>query len=341
MAYSVPESGSLTAEESKNLIQSLKGEYGISMEEIDRATLMKSGFQEVTGDQLARLSGVLQQAPGLLANRAIQKNYEGAVRLVVPPDMPEGAHAMAAKKLGTDVFYGEYVNDKNRIAGKAGYQNIDATAANAAQLANAVFAAASVATQQHYLHNIDKKLKALKSSTADILQFLELDKRTELQAQQAFLTEIFENLEAINLCEDQRRATITSVQTIRQKAMSAMVFYQERTRQRTQTRPSDAGKTEIKENIRKITADIAPYWLSIHTYGMAYILEILLTKNFNSRYLKNIARILREQQQKYDACYTECAEEISRYVQKLAPEKDMLWLMRWHPAEFREYGPLR
>ena len=55
-------------------------------------------------------------------------------------------------------------------------------------------------------------MEAIQESTDSILQFLELDKRSELQAEQMFLAETVQDLEDITLCEAQRQASVVNAQ---------------------------------------------------------------------------------------------------------------------------------
>ena len=213
-------------------LEVLRKTYHLSIQPAKDWDKEKEQFFEVNSDLTARLLGAMQPLNGLLSNQAIMKSFEGAVKFVVPANLPANAQLLAATKLGSNTFYGDYYtvmpNGAYRFVGKGGFEPFDAKTANFVQLTSTVFAIASIATQQYFLKRIDDKLEKIQKTTRDILQFLELDKRTHLQSQDSFLAELYHNAAKIIDCPIQRQASVTTVQNIRMEAQAAVLFYQAR-----------------------------------------------------------------------------------------------------------------
>lgn len=313
----------------KGLAEQLEQNYGILVEKIDKKEFDKTGFLEISEDKFAQFTSVLQQVPGLFANKSVADTFEGAYRLVLPENLPLYAELTPISTLGTGVTNTTFrdVTKKGKpFVAQAGIEKIEKAAVAAPQIAYAAFSVASIATGQYFMQRIDKKLKGIDRCSKEILQFLELEKASTLQAQQAYLEEIQQNLSAILSCQAQRQATIVSVQTIRQNALSSILFY---CRQIAASLAGIGSKKDNKEKtwerIDKVVSNFPFYWLSLHLYGMSSLSELMLTRNTDSTYLNYIQSDIKKYCDDYEQCYRNCEEKVNAQIDSMEEGKKLLF----------------
>lgn len=312
----------------EELRKKLEDSFGILMaelqaEEIDTEILREKGYWKVPKDIVARLSPLLQSAVGIGVNRETFRTFEGAVKLVIPSDLPAGATPMLRRGLGKGVnSFNFHFQGTQGIVGQGGWAVIDTASADLAQAAYGVFSLASVVTGQYFMQRIDKKMESIQKSTDTILQFLELDKRSELQAEQMFLNETLQDLEDMVFCETQRQAAIVNGQAIRQRAMAAVLFYSNRVESITSDISSKKYKSAEWEELQKqLLSHIASYQLSLCAYGTSVFLEVMLTGNTDRAYLCRLLERLKVQQEEYDKCLATCYERLIKWVEDADPNK--------------------
>lgn len=320
-------------ENSASLLTTLKQDYGITLEEIAPAKLQTQEFQKLSSDKAASFLQVLQYVPGFLSNKAIQDTYAGAYRLIIPNNLPVGVEMMPRSGLGKNLV-GTIFRDSTtkQFVAQGGLEKINETAAMAPQIAYAVFSVASIATGQYFMAQINGKLSVIEKTSTNILRFLELDKRSELQAQQIYISEVYQNIDAIISCAPHRQATIVSIQSIRSNALSAILFYQQQLHTRIHLDDVVEGadkkpkKKQIEELSNDVATDISHYWLSLSLYCSAAILEFLLAQNTNQLYLQFVKQDLIKQCNTYKECYNSCKTKILDYIQQIAP-KEKIYLV--------------
>lgn len=312
----------------EELRKKLEDSFGILMaelkaEEVDAETLQEKGYWKAPKDIAARLSPLLQPAVGMGANQEILRTFEGAVKLVIPPNLPTGATPMLRRGLGEGVnSFNFHFQGTQGIVGQGGWAAIDTASADLAQAAYGAFSLASVVTGQYFMQRIDQKMETIQKSTDSILQFLELDKRSELQAEQMFLNETLQDLEDMILCETQRQASIVNAQAIRQRAMAAVLFYSNRVESITADISSKKYKSAEWEELQKqLLSHIASYQLSLCAYGTSAFLEVMLTGNTDRAYLCRLLERLKMQQEEYDKCLATCYERLIKWAEGADPNK--------------------
>ena len=314
----------------EELEKKLKESFGILMaeltaEEADTETLKEKGYWKLPKAAAARISPLLQSVAGLGANQTVQGTFQGAVKLVYPPNLPASANVELTPRsgMGPGVFSTKW-RDKatKQFAGEGGVMEIDEAQADIAQAAYGIFSLASVVTGQYFMQRIDQKMESIQESTDSILQFLELDKRSELQAEQMFLAETIQDLEDITLCESQRQASVVNAQNTRKKALAAALFYGSRIESTTAEISSKEYKaSKWEETQKQLLSYIANYQLSLWAYGTAIFLEVMLTGNTERAYLQRILKRMNEQQKNYDQCLASCYERLIKYAEDADPGK--------------------
>ncbi len=309
----------------------LKEKYHLDVQPVENWNQEKSHMIELDPDLTAHFLGAVQPLQAVVSNKAVADSFEGAIRFVVPADLPEGARLLDAKKLGPGASYGDYYikrpDGSYSFVGKGGFEEFDTKTADLVQLSSAVFAAASIVTQQYFLQRIDAKLEKIQQNTRDILQFLELDKRTRLQSQDRLLTELYHNAQKIMGCPVQRQASVVTVQNIRVEAQSAVLFYQMRIDENTKLAPKETTK-QVLERLEKVAQDIPFYWYALQIYCRATVLELLLSENRDHDYLQYIRQDLYQRCAEYQSCFQQWYQNADECIQTIGINKITAFLLK-------------
>lgn len=108
------------------------------------------------------------------------------------------------------------IRENGKFVGSASFYTMSAQAA-----LMGVFTAMSVASGQYFLSQINNEMWMMNMKLDEILEFLYGDKKTEL----SFIRYAYENYVSIMSHEQQRIATITSLQEAKKVAMKDIEFY--------------------------------------------------------------------------------------------------------------------
>lgn len=298
----------IEAEGQAQVLDALRQQYGISLLPTDLAAIQEMGFELLPQEGLARVSGALQQIPGLLHGQnlqnAYQETYAGAYRLLIPEgcgNAPKMDISRLTEEFGPDAESMIFMSPDGKIKRHGGVQKIDPPDVRAQQAAYLAFSAASVATSQYFLYRIDKKLETIESTTTEIIQFLESDKKNQLKGNYETLLDYYNRLHFIMEDDSLRRAALQQVAAIQRESMQAMSFYQEKVQQEY-TLINEQLKKQVKkvlELLNKAKLSLSCYWLSVFVYEFSVTLEILLAQNTAGRSLKQIQQKIAEYEQFY------------------------------------------
>lgn len=306
---------SVREDESRQALETLEQDYGIILRPMEPAELERGDFQVLPADSLARLSGALQQLPGLVAGQSLknvyQNTYANAYRLLIPKgseNMSFMKNSRLAGEFGEGAIDLTLVDSGGTIRRKAGVEKIDPPDMRAQQIAYLAFSAASLVTNQYFLQRIDKKLEKIQQATKEILHFLELDKQSQLQGQWDYLSNSYAKLDSIMGDQNLQQATLTQVQAIKTHTMGDIQLYQ--TYAQSSMDSFEAGlskffkrKKELSDLISTVQSRISMYWFTIYIYQLAASLEVMLTHNFDSGYLRNTRADMEKHTNAYEKLY--------------------------------------
>ena len=162
--------------------------------------------------QKVQLSALVQQIPGAMAAGTLAKAYI----VEFPAGLP---HSLTLLSQGG---FGSMIRTGGKFAGTA---SLFATSAQATALS--AFTVMSAVTGQYFLASINSEIKLVNNKLDEIINFLYGDKKAELLAEIGFVKYAHANFESIIMHEQQRLATITSLQEARKVAMKDIEFYLE------------------------------------------------------------------------------------------------------------------
>jgi hypothetical protein len=221
---------------------------------------------EFTSGQKMQLSGLMQNLPSYAVNETLNNAY-----IVKMPKGVEG-HLMEYKNGG---FGSPFVDSSNKIVAHASYEKLDLNIA----MMNA-FSIMSIASNQYFLFEINKQLKALNQTMDKILEFLYSDKKSELMSEVEFTKYAYENYLSIMNHKEQRLATITNLQAAKKVAMKDIEFYMSDLNDTVNSKEWDAGAVADKSLQIKNCLE-----LSMQLYFISNVLEIYYSQNLDKLYI--------------------------------------------------------
>lgn len=226
---------------------------------------------ELSSGQKMQISGLLQQLPQTIATGTLANAYT----VKFPAGLP---HALSPLKQGG---YGSMVWSNGHIAGHASFYPLVAQAA-----VLGAFTVLSAVTGQYFLTQINSELKIVNQKLDEILGFLYGEKKAELMAEISFVQYAHNNFNTIMMHEDQRVATLGSLQAAKKIAMKDIEFYMsdlDNTVNNKTTSYSNLCTTidkalHIKDSIE----------MSRQLYVVSGLLELYYAQNYEKQYINYI-----------------------------------------------------
>lgn len=142
----------------------------------------------------------------------------------------------------------------------------------------------SIASGQYFFAHINSELKTIKLNPDKILEFLYGDKKAELISEVGFVKYAYENYSSIMICEQQRVATIISLQEAKKVAMKDVEFYIGD----LDAAANSKDNTDIDSLVRKPFQIKESLDLSMQLYIMSSLLEVYYSQNYEPSYIQYI-----------------------------------------------------
>lgn len=225
---------------------------------------------ELTSSQKIQIGGLMQQLPAVVAANALSNMY--MVRF--PAGIP---NALTPLKQGG--FSTMVKGENGRIAGTASLYSVEAQAA-----VLGAFNAMSIVSGQYFLAQINSELKTMNQNIDKILEFLYGDKKAELISEVSFVKSAYQNYSSIMEHEQQRFATLVSLQEAKKVAMKDIEFYMSDLDSTVNTK-SGSDIVAWTDKIFQIKDCLE---LSIQLYSMSSLLEIYYSQNYDTNYISNV-----------------------------------------------------
>lgn len=226
---------------------------------------------KLTSSQKIQIGGLIQQMPGVAAAEALSKAYV----VKFPKGLPSSCELMKYKTggLGTSI-----IGEKGIVA----HASLHELSAQASVLG--ALNAMSIVSGQYFLAQINNELKTMNQNIDKILEFLYGDKKAELMAEVSFVKYAYQNFSSIMSHEQQRLATIVSLQEARKIAMKDIEFYMSDLDSVVNAK-SGSDILSLNNKAYQIKECLE---LSIQLYSMSSLLEIYYSQNFDSSYIYRV-----------------------------------------------------
>lgn len=159
------------------------------------------------------------------------------------------------------------------------------------------------------LMEIEKTLKNVQENTERIIEFLEEDKKAQLRGNLTTLEEIRENYK-YNVDNEMALSNYhMKVLDVKNHAIQQIEFYrndiQGLKEKNELTHNLHIGKN-VEEKANKINSQLQNYRLSLYIFSFASLLEVMISKNFDSDFLGSICKKLEDMSLEYREVYSDC-----------------------------------
>ena len=163
------------------------------------------------------------------------------------------------------------------------------------------------------LYSIEKKLGDIEEKQKQILSFLEIEKESEIKAKIQLLIDFIRdyrtNWDNERFVDNYHMKMID----IKETTLKNMNSYQEQIKTALSKKNILVDQNKLKNISEEMEKKFKYYRLSLYTYSLAALLEILLGGNFKEEYIAGIKSAI----EKYAAEYRLIFDESSRYLEKL------------------------
>ena len=235
----------------------------------------KTRFKKLalTPAQKMQISALVQQMPVAAAAGTIAKAYTVSFPIGLP-------HTLTALKQGG---VGSMIQMNGKFVGSASFYELTTQGA-----VLGAFSAMSVVTGQYFLSQINSELNMMNLKVDKILEFLYGEKKAELMAEVSFVQYAYQNFASIMTHDQQRMATIISLQEAKKVAMKDIEFYMGDLESTVNT---DAKKYSDFDQLANKAYQIRDsLTLSMQLYIMSSMLELHYAENYDAAYLDNLKK---------------------------------------------------
>jgi len=200
-------------------------------------------------------------------------------------------------------FLGAIVGKKG-VVGQARFHEVKG-AAEAASSASMMFMALAIMA-------INKSLKDISENQKDIINFLEVDKQTQLKGDLIILSEIIEEYQHNWNNSQYRSNREMQVLDIRRSAEQNILFYREMIEKKLGKQSFihlDTGKT-----LNDAQSKFRYYKLALYLYAFSSFLDIMLLENFDAAYLNSVVSKIKNYSLEYDQFFQKSLETVEKYA---------------------------
>jgi hypothetical protein len=257
-------------ESSDNTIQMMTLQNDFQLEPVKQEVNFDRGFTKIslTNNQKKQISAALQHMPTAVASSTMANAY--ILRF------PDGIdHTLMSLKQGG--VSSTWLDASGHIGGTASLYSMNIEAAMLG-----AFSAMAIASSQYFIKQINSELQMINQSMDKILEFLYGDKKAELLSEVSFIKYAYENYSSIMGHNEQRVATIASLQDAKKVAMKDIEFYM---CDLDSTINSKSSIDELVTNAFQIKESLE---LSIQLYGMSSVLETYFSQNYDVEFIKYV-----------------------------------------------------
>lgn len=262
----------------RNAIQkNLESEYGLTIQQdtLTADELTAQNYRKLTTEEFSRVNQLFQFIPQIAANsvnqQAINAAFKAATEGSYRVRLGAGMH-LCRSHLTLGAYRAVGLSDiSNQIAGNAELfvNNATLTMSNAPQIALGFFNAASIATGQYFMSQINTKLSALSLSMGRLERRLDAHRHGELKTIAQELSDIMDKAEFIIADTHKTDDAISQLHFIQHIANSTMNISQKQIKDEIQELRSGDKIEQIKSHIETIIREMIEYQYAAQLYGIA------------------------------------------------------------------------
>ena len=163
------------------------------------------------------------------------------------------------------------------------------------------------------LFSIEQELGQIAEMEKQILSFLRIEKEAEIEAQVETLMDIITKYKYSWDNEKFVTSNLVQVLKIKNNARKNMLFYQKEVEEMLHEKKFIVAKNMVESTFEEIMKKFQYYRLSLYTFSMASMLEILLGENFKEEFIAKNKDDITAMTSKYRILFEKC----SLYLEKM------------------------
>lgn len=278
----------------KSFDTALYENYGIQLGEINitEKELTNKGFYKLPPEAMAGMSSAVGFAPNALFNAIRRQCIKNTVE-----DAVKGTYRVIIPKVEDGTFNAKdvFLNKSKMIEGtftaqvrmKDGKDLVDLAVLDPTKvpeikfpdvvdIAQGLFHLTSFALGQYFMLQINGKLSEIKSSLQDVMQFLENEKMSALEAAYDELQELYDHIEYIRKSEARSNSSIERLRQTIFLARKDMHFFQRQILEIKEKASGGDKRDEVSGRVRDIIQAIMRYRLALAIFCEAKLIETFL-----------------------------------------------------------------
>ncbi len=149
------------------------------------------------------------------------------------------------------------------------------------------------------LYSIEKDMKEIAETQKKILTFLEVENESQIEADVESLMEIVTNYKYNWDNELSVASSHKLVMDIQNRARKNMVAYQKKVTATVSSKQLIAAQSKVKAALADLEKKFKYYRLSLYTFSLASLMEIMLSGNFKEEYIRKIIDEIQDMSETY------------------------------------------
>ena len=163
------------------------------------------------------------------------------------------------------------------------------------------------------LFAIEQQLKGIEEMQKQILSFLEIEKEAEIEADVEILSKIITTYKNNWNNEHFVASNHKMVLDIQRTARKNMLSYKKKVAELLDSKKLIVAQSKVKSTLNDLQKKFKYYRLSLYTFSMASLIEIMLSGNFKEEYISDVKAEIKKFSLEYRDLFTEC----SMYLEKM------------------------
>ena len=162
------------------------------------------------------------------------------------------------------------------------------------------------------LFSIEQKLDSIAEMQKQILTFLEIEKESEIEADVETLVSMISKYKYNWDNEHYLQSNHKMVLDLQRTARKNMLSYQKQVTEVLNSRQLVVAQMKVKSTLKDLLKKFKYYRLSLYTFSLASLLEIMLSGNFKEEYITGIKEEIESLSMTYRDLYGKCSEYLER-----------------------------
>lgn len=164
------------------------------------------------------------------------------------------------------------------------------------------------------LFAIEQQLKGIEEKQKQILSFLEIEKESETEADVEILSKMITTYKHNWNNEHFIASNHKMVLDIQRTARKNILSYKKKVAELLDSKKLIVAQAKVKSTLSDLQKKFKYYRLSLYTFAMASVVEIMLSGNFKEAYIADVKTEIKKFSLEYRDLFTEC----SMYLEKMA-----------------------